>query len=262
MNADANGPLAWPEPPPADNDRATAKPVPTGLAAAAIGQIGAYVLAGLGVLAFFYDPNTENRIRDGLWPTVSQFPLLWSGLLFTLFVAARMRKESIRTLTNFSVRLTDALYIFAGVFLQYAGGLAYTLLKQNENASKPAEDLIDNARNNTLGFFVLAAAVAIGAPLVEELFYRGLITQGFERLFRRRLSVRPTFVLSVVASGVWFAAIHFQLLQFPLLFVVGAVCAALTLREKRLGPAIFVHLGFNLTTVIALGLQLRADSGR
>ena len=236
---------------------------PSGLAPAAVGQIGSFLLAGLVIAALFYDPDTSSRLEPGIWPVVAQFPLLWVGLYASLSFAARSRKESVRALTGFSVHRKDLLYTLAGVMLQYGGGAVYYFLNRDEEAGQSAKDLIANARNNTVGFVVLAFLVGVGAPVIEEMFYRGLVTQGFQRLFRQRFGAprpRATVGLSVLLSSLWFGAIHLQPLQFPLLFVVGVVCAVLTLRTGRLGPAIFVHVGFNLTTVIALGLDLRSKS--
>jgi membrane protease YdiL (CAAX protease family) len=38
----------------------------------------------------------------------------------------------------------------------------------------------------------------------------------------------------------------------PQLFIVGLVLAWVTLRTKRLGPAIFIHSGFNLLAAVVL----------
>ena len=57
-------------------------------------------------------------------------------------------------------------------------------------------------------------------------------------------------------SSAVFAAVHFQALQFAGLFVFGLVAALLTVRSGRLGPAIWAHIGFNLTTVTVLRSQL------
>ncbi len=232
---------------------------PTGVAGAAVGQIVSFLLASLVVVAAFYDSKTKD-LKTGLLPVLVQFPLLWFGLVATIVIVARRRAETIRELTVFRVVPKDALYMLVGVGLQFVGGAVYSLFGKADDAGQSAEDLINNARNNTPGFFVLAAFVGIGAPLVEEMFYRGLVAKGFERLFTNRFkSVGSVFTplrLGVIVSALWFAAIHLQPLQFPLLFAVGASCAWLTLQRKRLGPAIFVHVGFNLTTVIALGLEL------
>jgi membrane protease YdiL (CAAX protease family) len=53
----------------------------------------------------------------------------------------------------------------------------------------------------------------------------------------------------------WFALSHFQLIQFPALFVFGLVVGALAVRFGRLGPSIWTHAGFNLASVVLLLLS-------
>ena len=229
------------------------------MAAAGIGQIVSLVVPSLIVLAAFYDAKTKD-LKPGLLPVLAQFPLLWVGLLATIVVVGRLRGESIRVLTVFRIAPRDTAYVLVGVALQFAGGIAYSLVGKADDAGQSAKDLIDNTRNNTPGFFALAILVGVGAPLVEELFYRGLVARSLERFFLVqqqliRKSPNPQWI-AVFISALWFALIHLQPLQFPLLFVVGLVCAWLTLSRARLGPAIFVHMGFNVTTVVALGIEL------
>ena len=86
-----------------------------------------------------------------------------------------------------------------------------------------------------------------GAPVVEELFYRGLLLRSLQRY----LADGP----AVVLSGLVFAASHFELLQLPALAVVGVFLAVLVVRTGRLGPAIWCHIAFNTVTVVALALE-------
>ena len=87
--------------------------------------------------------------------------------------------------------------------------------------------------------------VVFVAPVVEELFYRGLVLRSLEKRRWPRWAV-------VVGSAALFAAMHFQVLQFPGLFVFGVVLALMTLITGRLGPAIWAHAGFNGATVVLL----------
>ena len=89
--------------------------------------------------------------------------------------------------------------------------------------------------------------VAIGAPLVEELFYRGLTLKAFEKKMSNRLAL--------VLSSLVFAIAHLQLIQFPALFLFGFVAGYLARKYDRLGRAVWAHVGFNTTTVVALLLQ-------
>lgn len=121
--------------------------------------------------------------------------------------------------------------------------------QSSEDLSAPARELAGRAGDQLPGWVLFAVIVGIGAPIVEELFYRGL--------FLRSLVKRGhTPWTSVLMSSVVFAAIHLQPLQFPGLLVFGLVAGALVVRTGRLGPALWAHVGFNLTTVVVLYLDM------
>jgi membrane protease YdiL (CAAX protease family) len=84
----------------------------------------------------------------------------------------------------------------------------------------------------------------VAAPVVEELFFRGLVL--------RSIQARYSDWLAVVGSAVLFALVHFQPVQLPALLLFGIVVGYLALRTKRLGMSIFAHAGFNATTIVYL----------
>ena len=87
-------------------------------------------------------------------------------------------------------------------------------------------------------------AVVIGAPIVEEVFFRGLALRAFEARMRPRIAL--------VVSAVVFGFAHLQPLQFPALVAIGLVCGWLAQRDGRLGRAVWAHLGFNAVAVTML----------
>ncbi len=91
---------------------------------------------------------------------------------------------------------------------------------------------------------LLVLIVAIAAPIIEELFFRGLLLRAIEK------RCGPRWALWV--SSLVFAAVHLQLLQFPALTLIGLVLGWLTLRTGRLGPAIWAHIAFNSVAVVLL----------
>lgn len=108
----------------------------------------------------------------------------------------------------------------------------------------PARELADRARGP--GYLLLAALVTVVAPIVEEVFYRGLML----RAAVNRLGVR----LGVVVTSLVFGISHFQLVQLPGLFAFGVVLAVLAVRTGTLGLPIVVHGAFNAVTIVALGV--------
>ena len=89
---------------------------------------------------------------------------------------------------------------------------------------------------------VLVLLVVVGAPLVEELLYRGLL-QG---AFRRRVNDG----LALVIVAVWFALIHFRPVEYPGLVVIGLVLGVCALVTDRIGMSIVAHCAFNATGLI------------
>ena len=85
------------------------------------------------------------------------------------------------------------------------------------------------APRSTAGWVVLAVMVVVGAPIVEELFYRGLVLRSLEK------RGWPDVGRACWGRRACSRAMHFQALQFPGLFVFGVVLAVLALRTGRLG---------------------------
>lgn len=111
-----------------------------------------------------------------------------------------------------------------------------------EELEAPARELTDKATG--LGVLVLVLVVVVGAPIAEEVFYRGFL----QRAMARKLPIWPTMVI----TSVLFGASHFQALQFPALATFGLVLSILAHRTGRLGLNIWAHVGFNATTVVLL----------
>src|SRR4030095_15607729 len=117
----------------------------------------------------------------------------------------------------------------------------------SSDLSEPARGLSDRA-TDPFGVVLLVLIVGSVAPIIEELFYRGLLFRSLERRFGEGW-------VPVAGSAVLFAASHFQLLQFPALVMLGVLLALLVRHFGRLGPAIATHMVFNLITVTFLVLS-------
>lgn len=113
---------------------------------------------------------------------------------------------------------------------------------------EPARNLVASA-NSPLGVVALILLTIVAAPVAEEIVFRGLLFRGIFDMEAPRSFAMP---LAIVVSSAIFAASHFQFLQFPGLFLIGAVAAYAMYRTGRLGTAIWIHVGFNATTVLIL----------
>jgi membrane protease YdiL (CAAX protease family) len=176
---------------------------------------------------------------------------MWLGMFGVPWVATRLKGHGLVRDLGLVFRPWDVAYVALGAVCQYALVLVYLPLfwltdVDAEDLSEPARNLTDRAHGG-LGVVLLILIVGIGAPVFEEIFYRGLV----QRSIVRRLGRWP----GVVITAVVFGAVHFQALQFVSLALFGGVLGVLALRSGRLGPSIAAHMGFNLVAAIGLVLS-------
>ncbi len=110
--------------------------------------------------------------------------------------------------------------------------------------SKRAEDIVSTAPGAWI--IVLVAIVVIGAPIVEEIVYRGSIQTGVVRVIGA-----PT---GIVITAALFAAIHLAPVEFPGLFVFALLLGVLRQWSGTLGMPIVTHMAFNATGLLLVSL--------
>jgi uncharacterized protein len=165
------------------------------------------------------------------------------------WVARRKGSGSLRTEFGLAFRPRDVgIGLTAGLGAQVALGVillpVYDLLGIDRgDVGETARSLADRA-DGVVGVVCLFFVAVLGAAVLEELFYRGLLLGALRRRWSRGASI--------AGSALVFGIMHFQPVDTIALTLFGAVLAWLTVRYERLGPAICAHLAFNLTAFIAL----------
>lgn len=222
-----------------------------GLGDAALGFALAYVLT------FAFAPLVYKLTGQSLDTPSDQLPLstialqqvpFYGGMVAVPLVASLHKGRGPVTDFGLRVRWIDPpLGLGVGAVAQFAATALYLPIiwwtsVTSDDLSKPARDLTDKAHG--VGVVLLILVVVVAAPIVEEIFFRGLVLRSLER----RIGTRWAIVL----SSALFAAAHFEPLQFPALFVFGLVAALLASRTGRLGPGMWAHVAFNLVAVSAL----------
>lgn len=133
--------------------------------------------------------------------------------------------------------------LFAGAGLQLLVGLIYLpLVELLDREATAATELVDRFSGTDIVLLFLMAGLL--APVVEELFFRGVIQGALGNL-------GPPW-LAVSAAALFFAATHFQLIELLGLFMFGAAAGMVLNRFGRMSLAITVHMGFNLASLIVL----------
>ena len=179
---------------------------------------------------------------------------LWGGYLVTMVVVIRRKTDQPFAVAT-GLRLAGGRDVGVGLLAGLGSSLlvvpvVYLVLievgvvhqRQLDRLADPAERLGRLAAGPT--FVALFVLIGIGAPVVEELLFRGFLQPAVVR----RLGAGP----GIAATAVVFGAAHFEPLQFPALAAFGAVLGWLAWRTGRLGPGIVAHMAFNAITLVRL----------
>jgi len=228
------------------------RPPRWGLGDFVVGVVGGYALASLAAALWY--AATEDEELSLVGQAFSQIGL-WTGFVATAVVASH-KKGAGRLSRDFGFRgrwpdVGVGVLVALAVQILLLPGVAYALrpLLGEPEVSGPVEDLLD--RSQGPAFLGLILSVVICAPLVEELFFRGLLL----RSLQRRVPGWAAVAISSMAFGVSHASslpVEGVLLVMISLTVFGAVLAVLAVRTGRLGASIVTHAVFNLFTLLYL----------
>jgi hypothetical protein len=191
------------------------------------------------------------------WVEVTGLVGLWTGFVGSAVFASRRRGTgSLRRDMGLEVHAWDVLI---GPALGLAGQLLllpllylpleHAIPHLDERLKQPAQHLTGGFPGADLA--VIAVLTVVVVPVVEELFFRGLVLRGLLGVFRRAGPVVGT-AIAVVADGVMFGLAHFELLQLLGLAAFGTMLSVAAYKFRRLGPGIFAHATFNLLAILSV----------
>ena len=248
-------------PPPSSPDPLSPEPSPRPQLPAAWAGIGAALMgfaAGLvlsTITASVTEQATGYRTSSPapipVAVTVADLVGLWAALIGAAIWFSRVRGTG-RLDHDYGFRLGAwwDLPVGAAVGLACQYGLVKLLYLPLEYLDRNLSHQLSQptTRDTGAAHTVVAAAVilvflAVGAPLVEELFFRGLLLRSLAGAF-------PAPV-AIVVSGLLFGLAHFEPVQFLGLAAVGMVFGALAWYTGRLGPSIGAHMAFNAAAVLS-----------
>ena len=201
------------------------------------------------------DPRLTGATAPGIYAALRERgPVVRSDKHGGFWILTRYRRAKDVGLT---IEGGDFAYIGLGLILQIGLALLVwplsNLLFPEGRPPQELAEVIAGADTAALQVALVAAAVVLG-PVTEELMYRGVLLKA--------LSSRGKVFALLVSSAV-FALVHLTGLDtdtmlrsaavvLPPFFILGLVLAWLTQRHGRLGPAIFLHSGWNLLSAFVL----------
>ena len=219
-------------------------PVRWGLGEPVAGYLAAFVLSNL-VAGIWY--GVTGREKATLSLVIAILASQWLVLVTAAVLTSRLKGTGSLS-ADFGLRLRGP-DVVAGVACGLLSHVLVWLLYLPVRVLNPDLDLTEEARELTdlargPGLVILAVCLVAGAPLVEELFFRGLLQRALDRRFG------PAWAVAV--SSLAFGVTHYQPLQFLGLMAFGAVLGLLAQRSGRLGAGIVAHATFNAATVVVL----------
>lgn len=241
-----------------------------GLVDAAAGVV-AFAAVSLIVLSIDTLPGlTENpRLQWGIDQVVAG----WLPILTVVLVASFLRgRRSLGADFGLAFRPLDlAIGLLAGILLRF-GAVGVAELVRIATGGPPVP--FSQSAGSDLGWFLLTSVVAasIVTPVIEELYFRGLVLGAIRNAVLGRAAlapgerpsgastarVRAAGAVAVLGSAVLFAAFHLEGLpttsegvsRLVILFLVGVVLGCLALLTRRLGPTIVAHAVFNVSVAV------------
>jgi len=156
---------------------------------------------------------------------------------------------------GFSVSPSDVWYVGLGLLLQATLPLLFLPLANLAGEGEAGQVVSDQIQQlGGLGTRIaMAVVVGVLAPITEEVMFRGVLLKAL---------AGSRHLAAIMVSSLVFAGFHLfglsgdllrgTLLIVPTFFLMGFILARVTVRKNRLGPAIFIHSGFNLLALLIL----------
>jgi uncharacterized protein len=180
---------------------------------------------------------------------------LWAGLCSAAYIATHRRASG--TLADLGFRMPTGAEIGIGIAVGLVGLFAATRFEL------VLRSLFPDTGGNTHGFpsstpsiaflVVFGLLACVGAPIVEELFFRGLV----QTVLTRHLGTTPAIIMQAVLFGLahFLPGMTFNqaAVRCGTVMVLGLVNGCLRANTGRLGTGMVAHATYNtIVTLIAL----------
>ena len=217
------------------------------------GEVLGTLLVGLLAATYHFPGGLSALVHASAppwWFVAGSLVGLWTGFAGAIYVA-RVHGHLAPLPAQWRLRRGDALYVVLGVALQVGVDLAYRPWHL-QHLNQPVTHLFGGASGASA--VLIALMTLLGAPFMEELFFRGLVFRGLAGVLHARERGLALWA-AVLASALLFALAHGEAAQFAGLAAVGVVLAVLVVRTQRLMPSFLTHASFNAVALAALFSQ-------
>lgn len=181
------------------------------------------------------------------WLLILTVVLPWIGMAGWPWLVSRLRGNGPRLDFGLNLSFADIgwglLYGFAALLAATVIAAVLTQVFGEFNSS--AGEVAASLDAFPLQRFMFALAVGVGAPIVEELCYRGLLQTS---LLKRGTSRW----LSVVITAALFAVMHLEPIRFVLLFAIGLILGVARIHRNNTSTPMVAHMVNNMPGAIGI----------
>ena len=205
-----------------------------------------YVAASFASVVALVATGRSGTETPPMWALAVNVSVMWAVYLYFLPRFLPFSEENLRSQfwSWFSVRdLWVGIPLGVGSQLILMNLVNWPLAKLFPDQFSPEQisERADEIASTAPGWWavLLVLVVVVGAPIVEEIVYRGCLQT------RLVSSFGPS--IGVVSTAALFALIHLSPVEIPGLFVFALVLGVVRLRSGTLGLPIVTHFAFNAT---------------
>lgn len=181
-----------------------------------------------------------------LYNPVKKIALSLGSIFFILFYAYRRAKTTLGQL--FPVRgFNPLIFIPMLMFLAAAQTFLGEINQWVDLYIPPPPwfwELFNKVFKSDYGFFGAVMKVAIIAPIIEELIFRGVIMHGLMRNYPK--------IIAIFVSALFFALFHLNPWQFPATFLLGLLLGWIMVITRNIFACIIGHSMNNLLVLLSM----------
>ena len=174
--------------------------------------------------------------------------VIYLPLMAGLYISDRLRWNFNDGIIVRKTTITDyIIIILLGIALAFTLNIAVSyFINEFDIKDKNFDDLKDSIDNASLGLQLLV--VAIIAPVVEEVIYRGLVYRRLRHSFGN--------ISAIIASSILFGVLHGNLVQGIYASISGIVLAYIYYKKENIFLCIAYHMAANTSVVLLPQLVL------
>ena len=199
--------------------------------------------------------------RTGPVVLLLSLTLPWIGFGLWPIVTTRLQGNGPRLDLGLSVRRIDIAWgIGGGLACLGLGWIAAAITEHFAGSfDSAAGDAVSNVDAGRWILWAFALCALVGAPLFEELCFRGLAFAAIAKATSR--AGLPAVPWATIGSALLFALAHLEPVRIPVLLTIGLVLSLLRARTGRIGASVIAHSVNNLIAVATMLLSVSASHG-